>query len=262
MIDGHMHLENGPLTKDYVLQFVEEAHNKGIKTIHILDHTHRFIEFEPIYEELKVYDVQAKWLDNKMMKFKDHVSTFVDLMKEIQSLDLPVEVKYGLEVCYVPKHEDFLRQLLSQYEFDFIIGSIHSINDILFDMSFSKELLFDKYDINDIYRDYYNLVKKAIKSNLFTQIGHLDQIKLFNYYPTYDLKETYKDIALLLNEHHVLAENNTGIHYRYGHIDVGLNQELLDILKQYDVKMITSSDAHKPSDVGTNIKDIYSYTMK
>lgn len=46
-IDGHMHLENGPLTKEYVLQFVEEAQKKGIDEIQILDHTHRFIEFEP-----------------------------------------------------------------------------------------------------------------------------------------------------------------------------------------------------------------------
>lgn len=56
MIDGHMHLENGPLTKEYVLEFVEEAHKKGIDKIQILDHTHRFIEFEPIYMELKDYE--------------------------------------------------------------------------------------------------------------------------------------------------------------------------------------------------------------
>ena len=99
-IDGHMHLENGPLTKEYVLQFVEAAHQKGLDEIQILDHTHRFIEFEPIYEGLKQYDVQKTWLANKDMKFKDHLSDFIDLMKDIQQMDLPVKVKYGLEVCY------------------------------------------------------------------------------------------------------------------------------------------------------------------
>ena len=68
MIDGHMHLENGPLTKEYVLEFVEEAHKKGIDKIQILDHTHRFIEFEPIYMELKDYEVQKTWLENKKMR--------------------------------------------------------------------------------------------------------------------------------------------------------------------------------------------------
>ena len=43
MIDGHIHLENGPLEKDYVYQIINEAVNKGIDEIQILDHTHRFL---------------------------------------------------------------------------------------------------------------------------------------------------------------------------------------------------------------------------
>ena len=105
MIDGHMHLENGPLTKEYVLEFVEEAHKKGIDKIQILDHTHRFIEFEPIYMELKDYEVQKTWLENKKMKFKDHLADFVNLMEDVKAMDLPIKVTYGLEVCYVPQHE-------------------------------------------------------------------------------------------------------------------------------------------------------------
>lgn len=31
MIDGHMHLEYGDLTKEYVLKFVNAAVNKGLK---------------------------------------------------------------------------------------------------------------------------------------------------------------------------------------------------------------------------------------
>ena len=50
MIDGHTHLENGPLTPDYCMEFIEAAVAKGIDTLHILDHTHRFIEFAPMYE--------------------------------------------------------------------------------------------------------------------------------------------------------------------------------------------------------------------
>ena len=31
MIDGHMHLENGPLTKEYVLSFCRSSKAKGIR---------------------------------------------------------------------------------------------------------------------------------------------------------------------------------------------------------------------------------------
>ena len=255
MIDGHMHLENGPLTKEYVLQFVEAAHQKGLDEIQILDHTHRFIEFEPIYAELKQYEVQKTWLENKKMKFKDHISDFVALMGEIKSMDLPVKVTYGLEVCYVPQHEDYIREVLSKYHFDFIVGAIHSIDGILYDMSFSKELLWDKYDVNHIYRRYYELIFQLIESDLFTQLAHPDTIKLFEIYPTYDLKPTYTQLAQLLNEHHMKAENNVGCYYRYHHPDMGLSDELFNMLVDFLVDIITASDAHQHLDVGSYINE-------
>lgn len=254
-IDGHMHLENGPLTKEYVLQFVEAAHQKGLDEIQILDHTHRFIEFEPIYEGLKAYDIQKTWLENKDMKFKDHISDFVDLMKDIQAMDLPVKVKYGLEVCYVPQYEDNIREVLSMYSFDFIVGAIHSIDGILYDMSFSKELLWNQYDVNHIYQRYYDLVFQLIKSDLFTQLAHPDTIKLFQIYPNYDLKPTYQKMAELLKQHHMKAENNVGCYYRYNHPDLGLSDELLRIFKDNDIPLIYASDAHKPQDVGNFIQE-------
>lgn len=255
MIDGHMHLENGPLTKEYVLEFVEAAHQKGLDEIQILDHTHRFIEFEPIYEELKQYEVQKTWLENKKMKFKDHLDTFVALMEEIKAMDLPVKVSYGLEVCYVPQHEEYIRDVLSKYHFDFIVGAIHSIDGILYDMGFSKELLWNKFDVNHIYKRYYELVFQLVESDLFTQLAHPDTIKLFEIYPTYDLKPTYEKLSQLLNEHHMKAENNVGCYYRYNHPDIGLSDELLEIFKKNHVELITASDAHKPRDVGSYIKE-------
>lgn len=262
MIDGHMHLEYGDLSTEYVLEFVEAAKNKGIDKIQILDHTHRFKEFEPTYLELKDYDVQKVWLENKKMKFKDSLDDYMKVIKEVKAMDLPVEVSFGLEVCYVPKYKEFLKDLLNQYDFDFLVGAIHSIDGILYDMNFSKELLWDKYDVDHIYKRYYELVFDLVKSDLFTQLAHPDTIKLFNYYPSYDLKPTYHELAKLLNKHHMKAENNTGCYYRYAHKDMGLSDELLAIFKEHHVEMITASDAHKPDHVGSCIKEVWDKTMK
>ena len=51
------------------------------------------------------------------------------------------------------------------------------------------------------------------------------------------------------------GENNSGIAYRYGHQDIGISDEMLKIFKEHKVKMITASDAHKPEDVGTLIRE-------
>lgn len=260
MIDGHMHLEYGPLSVEYVLAFVEEAKKKGISKIQILDHTHRFKEFVPIYQELKeANSYQKQWLEKKKL---DSLQDYHKVIEEVKAMDLPVEVTFGLEVCYVPSHKEFIKSLLGQYPYDFVVGAIHSIDGLLYDMNFSQEILWNVKEVNEIYQRYYELVFDLVESDLFSQLAHPDTIKLFNYYPTYDLKPTYHQLADLLVQHHVLAENNTGCHYRYGHRDIGLSKELLDIFKEHGVSMICASDAHYPGHVGTNIKDIYEETMK
>ena len=261
MMDGHMHLEYGDLSVDYILKFVDEAVKKNLSEIQILDHTHRFKEFECIYEHLKQYPKQKEWLENKTMKFHSTLSEYQKVIDQVKNMNLPIKVKFGLEVCYTPEHEETLREILKDTSFDFLVGAIHSIDGILYDMSFSKEYLWEVYDTDHIYQRYYDLVFKCIQSDLFTQLAHPDTIKMFNYYPSYDLTDTYVQMAKLLNEHHMKAENNTGCYYRYHHKDIGLSDELLDIFKQHHVDMITASDAHKPQDVGTCIKEIWDKTM-
>ena len=248
-MDTHTHLENGPLTKEYCMKFIDAAYERGIDTLYILDHTHRFIEFAPMYEPLKECDErQRAWFDKKHL---EPLETYHKLIEEMKQLDLPIKVKFGLEVCYAPQDKAFLKKILSAYPYDFLIGSIHSIDARLYDMSaFSKDLLWDKFDTDVIYKRYYEIMEDMICSDLFTQIGHPDQLKLFHYEPTYDLSNTYHRIAKLAKEHHVAMETNTGIHYRYHHEDVGTNKKFLDILKEYGVEIVTASDAHYAEHVG------------
>ncbi|MFI3326066.1 MAG: PHP domain-containing protein [Clostridia bacterium] len=258
MIDGHIHLENGPHTVEYVLEFVKQAEIMGIKTIHILDHTHRFVEFKPIYEELNVIPQQKKWLENKNL---EPISSFHNLAEKVKKLDIGVDVRFGLEVCYVPKHREYIANELSKYNYDFVIGSVHSIENRLYDMTFSNEILWDKFDTDYIYKKYYEIVFDLVGSGIFTQLGHCDNLKISGCNPSYDLTKTYEQLAQLLNKNNMYAENNTGCRYRYNHKDIGLSKEFLDILKANKVKLITSSDAHYPEHVGMCIKEIYNNTM-
>lgn len=164
-------------------------------------------------------------------------------------------MRFGLEVCYTPDTEDLLRKILEDQEFDFVTGAVHSVNGILYDMPFSKGLLWERYSADDIYRDYYDAVCRCVESGLFDRLAHPDTIKLFDIYPSYDQQDTFHHLASVLKEHNVMAENNTGCHYRYGHKDIGLSDELLEILVEEGVRIITASDAHKPADVSSYIKE-------
>ena len=256
LTDGHMHLEYGPLSKEYVLEFVEEAKRKGLDEIDILDHTHRFKEFEGCYEHLKKYEEQAKWLKQET-KFCSTLDDYYRLISEVREMELPIKVRFGLEVCYTDNTKQQLKDILKDVKLDFLTGAVHSINSILYDMSFSDKLLWDVYDCDQIFEDYYKAVYDCIDSGLFDRLAHPDQIKMMKRYPSYDLKPVYEKIAKALKEKDMIAESNTGSHYRYGHPDIGTNEEFLRILKKENVKIITASDAHKPADVGSYILEAY-----
>ena len=250
--DNHVHLENGPLSKEYVEEFISQAVKMGVSELHILDHTHRFKEFYHCYDKLREVEIQDKWLSGK---FKSSLLEYDELIKELRKETYPIEVKFGLEVCYTPESEGLLKEILPSLNYDFLIGSIHSVDGLLYDMGFSKEILWEKYDTNIIYQHYYEAVKSLIKSDLFDSIGHIDNLKLFGYYPSIDMTQTYLEVAKLLKEHNVLLEVNSGCKYRYGCDDLGISDELLRIFKTSGVKFITGSDAHKVSDVGKLLKE-------
>ncbi|MBQ6655025.1 MAG: histidinol phosphate phosphatase [Erysipelotrichaceae bacterium] len=249
-----MHLEYGELSAEYVLQFVGEAVLKGLDEIDILDHTHRFREFRECYDHLRIHQKQDEWLNGKT-KFCSTLDEYDELITQIRDMDLPVRVRFGLEVCYTEDTELMLRDVLKDRHYDFLTGAVHSVNHILYDMPFSGELLWERFSADDIYRDYYKAVMACVSSGLFDRLAHPDTIKLFEIYPDYDLTETYRQLARLLKENNMMAENNTGCHYRYHHPDVGLSGQLLAVFKEEGVRIMTASDAHKPEHVGSYIRE-------
>ena len=111
MIDGHVHLENGDLSVDYAMQFVNAAAEKGIDTLQILDHTHRFLELAPMYDGVRnASELQAAWLKKKT---KDHLCEYHRLIETMKQMDLPIEVKFGLNLSCVPSWHSILMILLS-----------------------------------------------------------------------------------------------------------------------------------------------------
>ena len=100
------------------------------------------------------------------------------------------------------------------------------------------------------------------KSRIFDGIGHPDAIKLFGHKPSYSLSDYYENLAKELSKSNMYADQNSGVARRCSETAfLGMNEELLRILKKNHVKIITSSDAHCPEDVGYKIKELNSLIM-
>lgn len=248
--DAHVHLENGPLSVEYVWEFVKAAHEKGIRHLQILDHTHRFYEFAPMYADVINADPRQKtWFEKKQV---NSIQDYIALIETCKEEKFPIKVSFGLEVCWADWREDFLKKQLAVYPFDFLVGSVHSVLDgRLYDMDgWSKEILWDVEKPQTIYKAYYEQLRKAIASGLFTQIGHPDVIKMYQIDPGYDLEPEYRSIAKLAAEKGILLEENTGAHYRYHHPEAGLSSRFRQIIDEAGAGRISASDAHYPAHVG------------
>lgn len=248
MTDVHIHIEKGPYTKEWIDQFARQAVSAGMDEIYLLEHSHRFAEFAPMYASACEYsDYQREWYKRKG---KHSIEEFQTLITEMRRVEFPVKIKWGLEVCYFPEHEALIGDILSAFNFDFAVGSVHWVEGFGFD---HRAEFWKGIDTERIYSKYYELMLSLVKSGLFSGVAHPDSIKCFHHYPKDDLTPVYRLLADELNAHHMYAEQSGGLALNHGFEELGMNQTMLQVFKDKNVTLRFASDAHKPEDVGANI---------
>jgi histidinol-phosphatase (PHP family) len=222
-------------------------------------HTHTYLSDGKSSHESYLHNAAAKGITE--LGFTDHISILpsswtmkdkdVSQMKEIirslkDTTTLPVNVKFGIEIDYIPGKEKEIKQLTESLPFDYVIGSVHFLGDWNFDTSPDD---FEGKDIDELYEQYFHQVIKASESGLYDIIGHLDLIKKFGHFPKKTPAKLYKKVIKSLQKADRTVELNTN----------GLNKpckemypskELLEACYKANIAVTLSSDAHHADEVG------------
>lgn len=223
--DYHMHtnLSDGHHTHD---EMVYAAEASGLTEIGFSDH----ISLKPV-----------GWA----MDLK-RIPEMIDLIAHIQKKSNSVTVRFGAEVDYIPDLVDQTRSLIKSLPLDYVIGSVHFIDDWNFDTDING---YNGTDIDVFYRAYFRLIGEAAQTGMFDVIGHADLAKKFAVYPTFKLQKTYEQCARIFNESGVVVELNTSGKNKpcaefYPSVD------FLEILHHYRVPITLGSDAHVEQNIG------------
>lgn len=244
--DLHIHIERGEYSKSWIDRFVNQAVKMGIDEINLLEHSIRIKEFHPTFEQAKNYNsYQAKWFGKKQ-KQAHTMDEYKALASMIRDEDYPIKVNFGLEVCWFEQHESYIRDLLSDDFFDYILGSVHWVDNWTFNQ---RKYQWLGRDVDEIYKRYYEMSNTLIESEIFDIIAHPDLIRCHSLYPSYDLANTYKSLCENAKAHNVMIEMNTSK-------GLGVNEQLFEIARKSGVAFSTGSDAHRPEDVGRGIKHV------
>ena len=125
-----------------------------------------------------------------------------------------LRILLGIEADYIEGTLDETAAALASYPFDYVIGSVHFIDDFPVDASADYWESLSQDQRNEMIRAYWARVKQMAESGLFDIAGHLDLYKKFGHRPTIDISA---DIAAALDaiaEAGMAVELNTsGMHY-------------------------------------------------
>lgn len=238
-----MHLEKGEFTKEWWEEFYGRELENGIEEVGVSEHAHRFIEARHIYAHLPYTE---KWCDSSLEKY-------ISFMEEIKVI---YNVKIGIEMDYFPEKEDEIGSFLERHNvFDYVLGSVHWLRSGFgFDIDPNDPRWSN--NLEEIFIDYFDRIKKAINSGLFDIVAHLDLIKLWGVPLPENIKEIYEDIAkTIANSKVVLEINTSGL--RRPVKEIYPSPKFLEVISKYDVPITFGSDAHLPEDAGRFIRDAY-----
>ncbi|GAB6138712.1 histidinol-phosphatase HisJ family protein [Halanaerobaculum tunisiense] len=218
---------------------------------HLLGHQDRTGRAEEIREFLE----QAVANNLTELGFTDHNRYYeefdFELVTDVAQEFPELKVKRGIEMDYTPGQEEEIADFLSQFELDYVIGSIHYLDDWMFDHPDYQEYYYN-WDLTELYKKYFSYVAQAAESGLYQILGHLDLIKVFGYRPETDVLEIVRPVLKTIAEQDLVIEVNTnGLNKPVE--EIYPSRKILEAAYEVGVKVTLGSDAHSAERVGENL---------
>lgn len=237
LADYHMHSKYSFDGHEEIIDICEEALRKGLHEIAITDH----------------YDL---FTDGKYARNVDFKSLYEDITKAKELYSGRLIVKAGIELGQPQVRLNESQDFLSIYDLDFVIGSVHNLEDAL-DVG---EYDFRKKDIQALYFKYLEaLTDMAIKCD-FDVMGHITYPMRYVFqqigsYPNlYAFREPIKKLYKLLIEQGRGIEVNASGFFQL----IGRSMPDIDLVKLYKEcggEIITvGCDAHYLKHIGVTIE--------
>lgn len=262
LFDCHVHPDYSLDASSSIEDYCEKALQIGLSGICFTTH----YDIDP---ERKDIDAFMR-IKGRVMPLSDKtVKTYLDNIERAKEKYEPdgLKIEAGLEIDYAPQVENQIREDLSRFKLDYILGAVHCLEHIAITSSEEAHHYLEKRSAEKLCEDYYSSLISGVKSGLFHCIAHLDGYKKYalDYYGEKLLEEESKWIGPLLRE---LKARKTGIELNTGWFKKGRKRFFPDekILKSADdlgIKIVAlGSDAHKAEELSLGLEDALSHIEK
>jgi histidinol-phosphatase (PHP family) len=173
---------------------------------------------------------------------------YVEMIKELRSSVDDLKVRLGIEMDYFPDQMDEIWEKASEFEFDYVYGSVHYIDGWGFGDSRHLSSYRGK-DPDATYARYFEVFCEAVEKGGFDIMAHPDLVKKHGITTELPIDRMYEEAADALAAADVAVEVNTsGLRKRA--LDMYPSLPFLTVCKERGVPVTLGSDAHAPDQVG------------
>lgn len=248
-VDYHVHTSYSD-DSDYPMEdVVKDAIKLGMDEICITDHVD--------YGAKVDWDsgVEIPYCNGLAMVNVDYPS-YVEEIGRLQErykgqIVIRMGMEFGMQMHTIPQFET----LYQRYPFDFIILSVHQVEDKGF---WSQEFQQGRSQKEYNERYYEELLQLVKNYQHYSVLGHLDLIIRYDkmgMYPFSNVKHYVEEILAEAIKNGKGIEINTSSH-RYGLTDSTPSAEILKMYRDMGGQIVTlGSDSHAPSHLGTYMEE-------
>ncbi|MEK4471750.1 histidinol-phosphatase HisJ [Paenibacillus sp. FSL R7-0048] len=245
-IDYHTHHERCGHAVGKLEEYVQRGIELGLQQLGLSDHL-PLIHVDPAsyYPEMAMPMAELPRYVEECLTLKERYRGVIDL-------------RVGLEADYIEGYEEQIREILSPYPWDYLIGSVHFLGE--WDITDHRQVHgWEGKDALEVYRLYYDAVKKSALSGLYDIIGHMDVIKRFGYGPQTP-EGTAEVRALELETLKVIADSGIAMELNASGLtkpcaEMFPAEHLLQEALKLGIPLTLGSDAHDPAKLGDGLQE-------
>lgn len=186
-------------------------------------------------------------------RFEAYFSTVTALKKKYAS---QIKIYAGMETETCSGYIPHIKKLIARFKPDYIVGSVHHINDICFDYSKENyEKLAAQFDsVLDMYNAYFDIQYEMIQQIKPFVVGHFDLIRIYDdeYEKRFNDSEIQKKICRNLE---LIQSLNIVLDYNLRPLAKGkkepyLSTFILNTAKKLGIPVIPGDDSHSINEAG------------
>jgi histidinol-phosphatase (PHP family) len=247
LVDYHCHLAPdderlGPewITHEWIAVYAAAARARGVDELALTEHCHRFQQAAGISQH-------EFWNETAHADLDAYVAT----LSAAREAGLPIRV--GIELDWLGDeavHD--LRALVADRDLDIVLGSVHWLAGAMVDHP--EYPVWGSYSVDDVWRLYFEELRRAAMSGLYDVMAHADLPKVFGQRPSGGVPQReYEETADAFAAAGVACEiSSAGLRKPVGELYPA--PAFLEACADRGVPITLAADGHRPQEVGLDLE--------